>query len=157
MTFKQLLLQENNTQIESSTENIQVLPSQGFEFIAIVKADSFESVSGSVSLSEAQLANLPEFFKNLYAAIREGGWIDLQLGDKTEEVHKQVTSLAKMVGFDFLSVQTNDVGVKVNGKKPKFTKEAGPAKIRRRKPKAIEQDAPTEANPWANLDQNESN
>ena len=77
-------------------------------------------------------------FKNLYATIREGGWVDLQMSNKGEEVHKKVVSLCKMVGFEFLSVSSNDIGLKINGKKPKFTKAAGPAKIRR-KPK---QEAP---------------
>ena len=49
-------------------------------------------------------------------------------------MHTKVVSLCKMVGFEFLSVSSNDSGLKVNGKKPKITKTAGPAKIRR-KPK----------------------
>jgi len=67
-------------------------------------------------------------------------------------MHKEVASLSKMVGFEFLCVSTTDTGVKVNAKKPKFVAKAdGPAKIKR-KPKTVA--APVEdaaANPWANL------
>ena len=66
-------------------------------------------------------------------------------------MHNQVTSLAKMVGFEFLCVSTTDVGIKINGKKPKFVAKAdGPAKIKR-KPKAVVAPVEEAANPWANL------
>ena len=50
-------------------------------------------------------------------------------------MHNEVTSLAKMAGFEFLAVSSNDIGIKVSAKKPKFAaKQDGPAKIKR-KPK----------------------
>ena len=55
-----------------------------------------------------------------------------------------------MVGFEFVSISSVEFGIKINGKKPKFSKGTGPAKIRR-KPKVV-QDLPAEENPWANLD-----
>ena len=61
--------------------------------------------------------------------------MDIQFNKGDEAMHIEVTSLAKMVGFEFMCVSSNDVGVKVSGKKPKFaTKADGPAKIKR-KPK----------------------
>lgn len=115
----------------------------------VSKPDAFESIRGMMITSENQEVQFPELLKNLYAIIREGGWIDLQLSNKGEEIHQKVVSLGKMVGFEFLSVSTNDIGLKINGKKPKFTKASGPAKIRR-KPKA--EPVEEQANPWANLD-----
>jgi hypothetical protein len=84
--------------------------------------------------------------------VQEGGFVDIQFNIGGDDMHKEVASLAKMVGFEFLCVSTTDTGIKVNGKKPKFVAKAdGPAKIKR-KPKA----APVEdaaANPWANLEE----
>lgn len=86
----------------------------------------------------------------MFASVKEGGFVDIQFNQGDEDLHKEVASLSKMVGFEFLCVSTNETGVKINGKRPKFVAKAdGPAKIKR-KPKA----APIEdaaANPWANL------
>ena len=70
-------------------------------------------------------------------------------------MHNEVASLAKMVGFEFLAVSSNELGIKISAKKPKFaTNQDGPAKIKR-KPKG--EQLAIEQNPWANLQNNNEN
>lgn len=110
------------------------------------KTQLFDQISGgkiSVSSEDQKL----EILSSIFGSLKEGGKVDLQL-DPTSWLAPNLLSMVKMVGFQNAEVTIEQSGISVKANKAMMSQ--GPAKIKRKQ-------KPAEENPWANLDNNDSN
>ena len=105
--------------------------------VHVARPNAFDEVKGFIEVgTDTESPKISDFFTHLYASVKDGGYVEVQFSFGGDEMHKEVASFSKMVGFEFCCVSTTDTGIKISAKKPKFVVKAdGPAKIKR-KPKA---------------------
>jgi len=99
------------------------------------------------------------FIKHSFAALKDGGSLNVNLESTDNAEVDQVKSYLKMMGFQSSDAQFQEGTIKISGTKPKLTANtdnAGPPKIRRKnKNNQIDQKlndgTAGAANPWAGL------
>ena len=99
------------------------------------------------------------FIKHSFAALKDGGSLNVTLESADKAEVDQVKSYLKMMGFQNSDVYIQEGVIKISGTKPNLTantESGGPPKIRRKnKNNQIEQKVngvtPAAANPWAAL------
>ena len=115
----------------------------------MLKANCIDKLVSTTPLVFKDHAEFLAFLTSAFAALREGGKIDILL---THNTVFEYGSTARMVGFQNTMIDGKDSTVRFESDKAVMS--SGPAKIKR-KPKADVEMTTTDSNPWANLDSKE--
>jgi hypothetical protein len=68
-----------------------------------------DEVKGFIEVTTDEKApKISDFFTHLYATVKDGGFIDVTFSFGGDEMHKEVTSFSKMVGFEYCCISSTD-------------------------------------------------